>query len=36
MQFGDRLEDLVAALNGHPIDAILLMCSSPEAISAGL
>ena len=36
MQYGDQLEDLVAALEGHPVDAILLMCSSPEGISAGL
>jgi S-methylmethionine-dependent homocysteine/selenocysteine methylase len=36
MQYGERLEDLVAALQGHPVSAILLMCSRPEAISAGL
>lgn len=36
MQYGDSIEDLIAALRGHPVDAILLMCSSPEAISATL
>ena len=36
MQFGESLEDLAAALKGHPVDAVLLMCSNPEAISAGL
>ena len=36
MQYGECLEDLVTALEGRPVDAILLMCSRPEAISAGL
>ncbi len=36
MQYGESLEDLVEALKGHPVEAILLMCSNPEAISAGL
>ena len=33
---GETLKDLAEALKGHPVDAILLMCSTPEAISAGL
>ena len=36
MQYGESLEKLAAALRGHPVDAVLLMCSNPEAISAGL
>ena len=36
MQYGERLEDLVKALEGRRVGAILLMCSNPEAISAGL
>ena len=36
MQYGERLEDLAKALEGRPVGAILLMCSNPEAISAGL
>jgi S-methylmethionine-dependent homocysteine/selenocysteine methylase len=36
MRDGTRLEDLAVALRGHPVAAILLMCSRPEAISAGL
>ena len=36
MQFGESLRDLANALAGHPVDAVLLMCSNPEAISAGL
>ena len=36
MQYGESLEDLAAALEGHKVDAILLMCSRPEAVSAGL
>ena len=36
MQYGESLVDLGAALEGHPVDAVLLMCSTPEAISAGL
>jgi homocysteine S-methyltransferase len=36
MQYGERLEDLADALQGHPVSAILLMCSRPNAVSAGL
>ena len=36
MQYGESLADLGAALEGRPVDAVLLMCSTPEAISAGL
>jgi S-methylmethionine-dependent homocysteine/selenocysteine methylase len=36
MQYGERFEDLAAALEGHPVAAILLMCSDPAAISASL
>ena len=36
MQYGERLKDLVEALEGRPLGAVLLMCSNPEAISAGL
>jgi S-methylmethionine-dependent homocysteine/selenocysteine methylase len=36
MQYGESLEDLGRALAGHPVDAVLLMCSQPEGISAGL
>ena len=36
MQYGERLEDLVEALEERPVGAILLMCSNPKAISAGL
>jgi S-methylmethionine-dependent homocysteine/selenocysteine methylase len=33
---GETMEDLARGLRGHPIQAILLMCSRPEAISATL
>jgi S-methylmethionine-dependent homocysteine/selenocysteine methylase len=33
---GETMEDLAKALRGHPAAAVLLMCSSPEAISATL
>jgi S-methylmethionine-dependent homocysteine/selenocysteine methylase len=33
---GETMEDLGRALRGHPVDAVLLMCSSPEAVSATL
>lgn len=33
---GETMEALAAALRGHPIQAVLLMCSRPEAISATL
>lgn len=36
MQYEEQLEDLAAALEGHKIDAILLMCSSPEDILTAL
>ena len=36
MAYGDSFEDLVSALGGHRVDAILLMCSYPEDVSAGL
>ncbi len=36
LNYGDTFEELIAALDGHPVDAILLMCSNPEAITAGL
>ena len=36
MQYGERLEDLVEALECRPVGAIMLMCSNPKAISAGL
>lgn len=36
MQFGESLADLASALKGHDVDSVLLMCSNPEAISAGL
>ena len=36
MQYGESLEDLVTALEGHPVDAILLMCSTPQAITEGM
>ena len=33
---GESMEELAAALRGHPVDAILLMCSAPEAINVAL
>jgi S-methylmethionine-dependent homocysteine/selenocysteine methylase len=33
---GETMEDLAAALRGHPIEAVLLMCSRPEAVSVTL
>ncbi len=36
MTYGESLADLARALEGHPVAAILLMCSNPENISAGL
>jgi S-methylmethionine-dependent homocysteine/selenocysteine methylase len=36
MQYGESFDDLGAALAGHPVDAILLMCSDPAATSASL
>ena len=36
MPSGETFEQLVAAMEGHKVDAILPMCSQPEAISATL
>jgi methionine synthase / methylenetetrahydrofolate reductase(NADPH) len=36
MQAGESFEQLIAALGAREVAAILLMCSSPTAISAGL
>src|SRR5262249_56448308 len=36
MQAGETYEELVAALGTREVAAILLMCSTPSAISAGL
>jgi S-methylmethionine-dependent homocysteine/selenocysteine methylase len=36
MYRGESLTDLVAALKGHPVDGIFLMCSRPGAISVGM
>ncbi len=36
MQYDERVEDLADALKGHPVDAVLIMCSRPEAASEGL
>ena len=36
MRSGETMEDLARALEGHPVDAVLLMCSRPEAITEGL
>jgi S-methylmethionine-dependent homocysteine/selenocysteine methylase len=33
---GETMEDLARALRGHPVEAILLMCSRPEGVSATL
>ncbi len=36
MQFGESFEDLCRALEGLPVEAILLMCSNPADVSVGL
>ena len=36
LQHGETFEELAAALQGHRVDAVLLMCSDPQAISACL
>lgn len=36
MENGETVDDLISALKGHPVDALLLMCCMPEAISAVL
>jgi homocysteine S-methyltransferase len=33
---GETMEDLGKALRGHPVQAVLLMCSRPEAVSVTL
>ena len=33
---GESMEDLARALRGHPVEAVLLMCSRPEGVSATL
>ena len=33
---GGSLEELISGLRGHPVEAVLLMCSRPRAISACL
>lgn len=34
MQFGENVENLCDQLKGLPVDALMVMCSNPEAISA--
>ena len=36
MNFGESFVDLARALEGHPVDAVLIMCTNPENISVGL
>ena len=36
MASGETIQDLVAALKGSKVDAILLMCCDPPSVSAGL
>ena len=36
MQYDESLVDLAAALKGHPVDAVLIMCTDPESATAGL
>ena len=36
MQYDESLVDLARALRGHPVDVVLLMCTEPESVSAGL
>ena len=36
MQYGERLEDLGEALAGRKVDGVLIMCTPPEEVSAGL
>ena len=36
MQYDESLVDLAAALKGHPVDVVLIMCTDPEATSVGL
>ena len=36
MQYGNTFDELVEALQGRRVDGILIMCSNPEAATAGL
>ena len=36
MRSGESLADLARAIEGYPVEAVMLMCSNPESISAGL
>ena len=36
MQYGERLENLAEAMEGHPVAGILLMCTTPEDVGPGL
>ena len=36
MNYGEDLADLATALEGHPVDVVLIMCSNPENVSKGL
>ncbi len=36
MRSGESLADLARALEGHPVDAVMIMCSNPENISVGI
>ena len=36
MNYGESLTDLARALEGHTVDAVLIMCSNPENVSKGL
>ena len=36
MKYGESLADLARAIEGYPVEAVMLMCSSPESVSAGL
>ena len=36
MQYDESLVDLAAALKGHPVDVVLIMCTDPESATAGI
>ncbi len=36
MQYGERLQDLAVALRDEPVAGVMLMCTAPERITAGL
>ena len=36
MRSGESLADLARALDGLPVEGVMLMCSNPESVSAGL